>query len=207
MSARPPFRRLCDELSKGDFNAAALDAPFSILTVTGAPPPLSLPKPLRATEAYWRDQGINVRSTLWNGPRGGAPFAAACITLLHRAGRPVWPWAKAPGMLVELVSQFDQIATQILRCRSLETGLPPSRRGGHAKPSGGRWTWRPIHIHCVTDRSACWPKSRESRIDPAFDGGGVVGRLDAVANESHTDNSEELVDEGVAVGAVTLVVG
>jgi hypothetical protein len=29
-------------------------------------------KPLRACERYWADRKINTRSTLWNGPRGGA---------------------------------------------------------------------------------------------------------------------------------------
>ncbi len=59
-------------------------------------------KPMRATEALWKRQGANVRSTLWNGPRGGAPFTTACLTLLAKAGRPVWPWAKnGTGLLVE----------------------------------------------------------------------------------------------------------
>lgn len=127
--------RLCDELAKGDFRAAAVDAPFSVpsnfvppggyesllslvatispkarpfpsgadfvLKVAGVEPPLQPPKPWRATEEYWKDHGVTVRSTLWNGPRGGAPFAAACMTLLQCAGRPVWPWKTAPGMLVE----------------------------------------------------------------------------------------------------------
>jgi Protein of unknown function (DUF429) len=56
-------------------------------------------KPHRASERQW--SGANPRSTLWWKPRGGAPFAAACMTLLHRAGRPIWPWRDAPGMLVE----------------------------------------------------------------------------------------------------------
>jgi len=56
-------------------------------------------KPYRAAERQW--SGANPRSTLWWKPRGGAPFAAACMTLLHRAERPVWPWKDAPGMLVE----------------------------------------------------------------------------------------------------------
>lgn len=58
-------------------------------------------QPLRATEQIWRSRRVNVRSTLWNGPRGGAPFAIACLTLLARSGRPVWPWSECPGMLVE----------------------------------------------------------------------------------------------------------
>ena len=45
---------------------------------------LDEPKPLRATERRWRDDGLNGRSTLWNGPRGGAPFTAACLRLDRR---------------------------------------------------------------------------------------------------------------------------
>jgi hypothetical protein len=47
----------------------------------------------RATEQLWRKQRINVRSVLWNGPRGGAPFAAACLTLIAESGISVWPWS------------------------------------------------------------------------------------------------------------------
>lgn len=57
----------------------------------------------REIEQFWRAQGLNVRSTLWWKPRGGAPMTAACLTLLARAGRPIWPWAdgREPGLLVE----------------------------------------------------------------------------------------------------------
>lgn len=48
----------------------------------------------RHTESEWQTRGVNVRSTLWNGPRGGAPFTVACLTLLHRTGRPIWPWCR-----------------------------------------------------------------------------------------------------------------
>lgn len=58
-------------------------------------------KPTRGTERAWRERNVNVRSTLWNGPRGGAPFTAGCLTLLANAKRPVWPWRDGPGMLVE----------------------------------------------------------------------------------------------------------
>lgn len=63
--------------------------------------PLRRLKPLRDTERHWNGRGVNARSTLWNGARAGAPFAMACLTLLARAGRPIWPWACGPGMLVE----------------------------------------------------------------------------------------------------------
>ena len=59
-------------------------------------------KPLRRTEQVWSQQHINVRSTLWNGPRAGAPFTVANLTLLNKAGRPIWPWTSSgPGLLVE----------------------------------------------------------------------------------------------------------
>ena len=64
--------------------------------------PLEEIQPLRKTEQAWRDRGLNVRSTLWNRQGGGAPFTVACLTLLARAERPVWPWAHEDcGLLVE----------------------------------------------------------------------------------------------------------
>ncbi len=81
------------------------DRPFprgaAIVELAAAVAPLETAKPLRTTERYWVTQGVNTRSTLWNGPRGGAPFTAACLTLLARAERPCWPWTTGPGMLVE----------------------------------------------------------------------------------------------------------
>ena len=63
---------------------------------------LEEPKPMRKTEQFWRSRGVNVRSTLWDGPRGGAPFTVANLTLLAKVRRPVWPWSRAgPGLLVE----------------------------------------------------------------------------------------------------------
>ena len=64
--------------------------------------PLQEKKPLRKTERAWADRGVNIRSTLWNVPRGGAPFTVACLTLLANIGGPVWPWTRADrGLLVE----------------------------------------------------------------------------------------------------------
>ena len=51
-------------------------------------------KIMRETEALWRARGVNVRSTLWCGPRGGAAFAVACMTLLAAHKGPVWPFRK-----------------------------------------------------------------------------------------------------------------
>jgi Protein of unknown function (DUF429) len=59
-------------------------------------------KSLRRTEHYWKQKGVNVRSTLWSGPRGGAAMTAACLKLLHQAHCPIWPWERnGPGLLVE----------------------------------------------------------------------------------------------------------
>jgi len=60
-------------------------------------------KIMRLTEKYWQDKGVNVRSTMWAGPRGGAPFAVACLTLLARHDGPVWPLRLSPKgcMLIE----------------------------------------------------------------------------------------------------------
>jgi hypothetical protein len=121
-----PFDRLVHFLAAGDFEAAAIDAPFSlpslhlpkgghaellqkvralpdgrdrpfpvgadIVALGQAVAPQILTKPLRQTEAYWAAKSVNTRSTMWNGPRGGAPFAAACPRLLERSERPSWPW-------------------------------------------------------------------------------------------------------------------
>lgn len=132
-----PFSRLAALLAAGGYQAAGIDAPFSLpdryvrrvgghaalLRLVGSravvarpfisggdlvhlvaarPPPLAPPKPLRDTEACWVGMGVNVRSPLWNGARPGAPMTAACITLLHRASRPIWPWStQGAGLLVE----------------------------------------------------------------------------------------------------------
>jgi hypothetical protein len=52
-------------------------------------------KTYRKTERFWVRRGIQVRSTLWNGPRGGAPFTVACLTLLQATALPIWPWHAA----------------------------------------------------------------------------------------------------------------
>jgi Protein of unknown function (DUF429) len=127
------FARLAALLSTGNFIAAGIDAPFSVpaefippggwrelidlngrLPHDGRPFPdamvflealTDMPpgKPLRRTEDEWRRRGVNVRSTMWRTPQGGAPFAAACMTLIAMSGpRPCWPWiGPAKGMLVE----------------------------------------------------------------------------------------------------------
>jgi hypothetical protein len=64
--------------------------------------PKATAKPLRKCESYWAKRQVNTRSTLWNGPRGGAPFAVACLALIARCQRPCWPWHRtAQGLLVE----------------------------------------------------------------------------------------------------------
>lgn len=84
----------------------APDRPFprgsDLLDLASAQGDVDTPKPLRETEARWRKRGINVRSSLWNGPRGGAPFAAASLSLLARVSRPLWPWRRGEGMIAEV---------------------------------------------------------------------------------------------------------
>lgn len=76
--------------------------------------PLAESKPLRKTERAWADRGLNVRSTLSNKRRGGAPFTFACLTLLAKVERSVWPWAREDrGLLVEAFPA----------CQLLEWGL------------------------------------------------------------------------------------
>lgn len=59
-------------------------------------------KPLRETDLHWRRLGLNVRSTLWSGPRGGSAMTVACLTLLARSGCSIWPWSTStPGLLAE----------------------------------------------------------------------------------------------------------
>jgi hypothetical protein len=67
------------------------------------PYPGETKKPLRATERNWQERKVNVRSTMWNGSRGGAAFTVAALKLLALAGRPVWPFADATtsGLIVE----------------------------------------------------------------------------------------------------------
>lgn len=73
-----------------------------ILGLARSVSPLTSLKPLRRCESYWASRGLNVRSTLWNGPRGGAPFTAACLALLARTSLACWPWSSnAHCLLVE----------------------------------------------------------------------------------------------------------
>ena len=79
-----------------NFNRSQERAPFArgaellraLLPRTADPRGL---KKYRETERFWLRRGIPVRSTLWNGPRGGAPFTVACLTLLQAAALSIWP--------------------------------------------------------------------------------------------------------------------
>ncbi|WP_439543844.1 DUF429 domain-containing protein [Hyphomicrobium sp.] len=89
-------------ISNGDDRPFPRGAEILALGERYAPKDRAKPKPLRATEAYWASRGVNTRSTMWNGPRGGAPFAAACLRMIGLTGRPCWPWnAATRGVLVE----------------------------------------------------------------------------------------------------------
>lgn len=91
-----------------------------LLDLLGLRLPLSPPKPWRATEAFWRGQGINVRSTLWNGPRGGAPFTAACLKLLAATGLPCWPWVASGERLLVEGFPAAQLTRWRLPCRGYD---------------------------------------------------------------------------------------
>ena len=130
-----PFERLVALLMDDCYDAAAIDAPFSLPATyvpggytalldavanrphDGRPfpkaaellaavdPPL-LPrgrKVYRETERMWIDRGVNTRSTVWAGARGGAAMTVACLRLLHESNCPVWPWMgnAHQGCLVE----------------------------------------------------------------------------------------------------------
>ena len=145
-----PFGNLTGLLREGRYRAAAIDAPFclpeahmppgghaqllrdiarlpeaddrpfprgaALLAYARANAPLAAAKPSRTTE---RQHGAT-RSSLWNGARPGAPFAAACLTLLARAHRPIWPWKDTQGMLVETFPA----------CQLRTWGLPHSNYAG-----------------------------------------------------------------------------
>lgn len=100
-----PFDRFVSLVAAGQYEVAAIDAPFSLperpmpagghaellANVRAMPNADDRPfplgrqivelgesiaaknriKPLRATEAYWAARGVNTRSTMWAGARGG----------------------------------------------------------------------------------------------------------------------------------------
>ena len=97
--------------AKRDF-ARGADLREAIVRATREP---DQPKPLRVTEAHWVKQGVNTRSTLWAGARGGAPMTAACLELVARAEVPLWPW----------VSHERGVAMEVFPAAQLRTwGLP-----------------------------------------------------------------------------------
>lgn len=65
-------------------------------------PRFAAKKTYRRSDNHWRSEGLNVRSTTWSKPRGGAPMTAACMELLARASPPIWPFVPwAAGAVVE----------------------------------------------------------------------------------------------------------
>jgi hypothetical protein len=64
----------------------------------------------RATEERWLRRGVNVRSTMWAGPRGGAPMTVACMTLLAASGAPLWPWEAVSHSIVAEAFPAAQLA-------------------------------------------------------------------------------------------------
>ena len=91
---------------------------WQLVAAVAARSPLTEKKPRRLAERQWP---VNVRSTLWDGPRGGAPFTAACLYLIAEAGLDCWPWTEVgEGLLVEA------FPTAQLRV----WGLPHQKYGG-----------------------------------------------------------------------------
>lgn len=89
-------------------------------------------KVYRKTEDIWRRRGLAVRSTLWDGPRGGAPFTVACLTLLQSAGLPLWPWSALPGRLAHVDGERRTILAEAFPAGQLCIwGLPYAGYGKH----------------------------------------------------------------------------
>ncbi len=82
----------------------------------------------RATEQVWRRRGINVRSVLWNGPRGGAPFAAACMTLQAELGLPAWPWTESRTRILAETFPAAQLRTWGMPHSGYNGSTPEARR-------------------------------------------------------------------------------
>jgi hypothetical protein len=107
---------LVDSISDGirDFPTGA----SLLAALADATSPTVCAKPLRATETHWVDVGVATRSTLWAGARGGAPMTAACLRLLARAARPMWPWsAGEDGLLVEAFPAAQLLTWRLPRTR------------------------------------------------------------------------------------------
>jgi hypothetical protein len=70
----------------------------------------------RRTETFWKDKGLNVFSTMWDGPRKGTAFTVACLTVLRRVSLPVWPWERAVGRLMVEAFPAAQLHAWLLPC-------------------------------------------------------------------------------------------
>jgi hypothetical protein len=90
-------------------------------------------KSYRACEEVWRGRGLAVRSALWNGPRGGAALAVACMTLLQRSGAPAWP-LRSGGEGAVLVEAYP--AAQLLAWGLSPTGYNGPKPAAAAARSG-----------------------------------------------------------------------
>lgn len=111
--------------------------------------PLAEKRPFRATERAWIARGVNTRSSLWAGPRGGAPFTAACLKLLACAGLEDWPWA--PGGEALLAEVFP--AAQLR-----QWGLPYQKYGLADPLSAAN---RGIIVTSILERVRCEPEAVE----------------------------------------------
>ncbi len=92
-------------------------------------------KPLRRTEQHWKQKGVNVRSTLWSGPRGGAAMTAACFKLLHQADCPICPGRESARGCLLRRSQQRSCTNGVFLTRRTTAATRKSRRSG-------------VHLYC-----------------------------------------------------------
>lgn len=204
-----PFHRLANLLGGGDFDGAAIDAPFSLpaivahgqdhaallARVNGLPRsgrpfarasdvieeflPGHAPngeKIYRETESRWSTRGVNVRSTMWAGPRGGAAMTVACMTLLHTSRVAVWPWV---GLAPSLVAEAFPAAQ--LR----HWGLPHQKYAG---ADGG--SNRQQIVKALEERLAIRAEKRETLLKKADALDAVLCGFAAVALHRHCLESQ-----------------
>ncbi len=182
-------------------------------------------KVYRQCEEQCRQLGLNVRSNLWNGPRGGAAFTVACMTLLHRHTGPVWP-LRPGGEGALLVEAFPaaQLKTWGLDPERYNGATPAARKARvvileglvreHALRASDEIFWACVESADALDAVICayaartLAEGRHPRRLPSVarvEGWIVVDepRIPAPANERRT---EERPMEGLVDGATQLIV-
>jgi hypothetical protein len=84
-------------------------------------------KIFRETESMWRRRRINVRSTLWDGPRKGTAMTVACLYLLATAEAPLWPWSQG--------SELGLVVEAFPAAQLAHWNLPYQEYSGNSKPA------------------------------------------------------------------------